>query len=106
MDKGYVRKVPRNELLSTKAEPQWYLPHHPVLNPNKPEKVSQVCNAALKYKGVALNDLLMTGPDLLNNLIGVLMRFRQGRIALSADIEPMFLQVEVPEAEQRLFRFL
>ncbi len=34
------------------------------------------------------------------------MRFRQGRIEISADIEAMFMQVLVPEDDQRTFRFL
>ena len=38
LKKGYSRKVPeslRNQL----QQPLWYLPHHPVLNPNKLDKV-------------------------------------------------------------------
>ena len=38
---------------------EWYLPHHPVLNPNKPGKVRRVCNAASKYKEACLNDKLL-----------------------------------------------
>ena len=50
---GYVRKVDEAELNETKDKLQWYLPHHPVINPHKPEKVRRVCNAAAKYQGVA-----------------------------------------------------
>ena len=49
---GYVRKVDQAELNETKDKLQWYLPHHPVINPHKPEKVRRVCNAAAKYQGV------------------------------------------------------
>ena len=46
---GYVRKVDQTELSETRDKLQWYLPHHPVINPHKPEKVRRVCNAAAKY---------------------------------------------------------
>ena len=72
---GYVRKVQQVELNETGDKLQWYLPHHPVINPHKPEIVRRVCNAAAKYQGVALNDKLLSGPDLLQSLIGNIFRF-------------------------------
>ena len=93
---GYVRKVEQAELNETRNRLQWYLTHHAVINPHKPEKVRGVCNAAAKYQGVALSDKLPSGPDLLQSLIGVIFRFREHQIALSAYIEAMFLQVAVP----------
>ena len=67
---GYVRKVDQAELNETRDKLQWYL-HHPVRNPHKPEKVRRVCNAAAKYQGVALNDKLLPGPDLLQSPVGI-----------------------------------
>ena len=83
-----------------------YLPNHPVLNPNKPGKVRRVCNAASKYKEVCLNDNLLAGPDLLHGLTGTIFRFREGPIALTADIESICLQVQVPEQDRSCLRFL
>ena len=85
---------------------EWYLPHHPVLSPNKPGKVRRVCNAASKYKEVCLKDEPLAGPDLLHGLIGTIFRFPEGLIALTADIESMFLQVQVPEQDRSCLRFL
>ena len=59
-----------------------------------------------RYGGTSLNKSLVTGPDLLNSLVGVLMCFRVGRIALVADIEAMFHQVRVPEDDADAQRFL
>ena len=98
---GYVRKVDLAELNETKDKLQWYLPHHPVINSHKPEKVRRLCNAAAKYQSVALNDKLLSGPDLLQRLIGFIFRFREHQIALSADIEAMFLQAAVPNEDSR-----
>lgn len=84
----------------------WYLPHHAVVNPNKPGKVRVVFDAASKFDGVSLNNKLLTGPGLLNSLVGVLMRFRTGRIGVMADIEQMFHQVRVCEENRDSLRFL
>ena len=74
--------------------------------PNKPGKVRRVCNAASKYKEVCLNDKLLVGPDLLHALIGSIIRFREGPIGLTPDIESMFLQVQFPEQNRSCLRFL
>ena len=71
---------------------EWNLPHHPVRTPNKPGKVRRVCNAASKYTEECLNDKLLAGLDLLHGLIRTIFRFREGPIALTADIESLFLQ--------------
>ena len=84
----------------------WYLPHHAVLHPHKPEKVRVVFDCAAKYAGYSLNDQLLSGPDFLNNLIGVLTRFRFEKIAVAGDIEQMFHQVFVDPKDRNYLRFL
>ena len=84
----------------------WYLPHHAVTNPNKPGKVRVVFDGAARFGGTSLNDNLHQGPDLLNSLTGILMRFRQGQVALSADIEGMFNQVKVTPCDRDSLRVL
>ncbi|VDP52461.1 unnamed protein product [Schistosoma curassoni] len=70
----------------------WYIPHHLVINPKKPGKLRVVFDCAAVYQGCSLNDRLLRGPNTVNSLIGVLLRFRLGNVALAADIEQMFLQ--------------
>ena len=72
----------------------WYLPHHTVLNPNKPGKVCLVFDAASKFDGVSLTDKLLTGPDLLNNLVAILMKFHRGKIGVLADWNKCFIKSE------------
>ena len=103
---GYDQNLEENELDETKDRRQWYAPHHPVINTHKLENVRRVCNAAAKYKGESLNDKLLMGPDLLPNLVGIIFRFRENQITLTADIEAMFLQEKVPPEECRVLRFL
>ena len=106
LEKGYVSILSKDELAETENKSVWYVPHHPVLNPHKPDKVRRVCNVASKFRGHSLKDMLLAGPDLLANLMGILARFREERYALSADIEEMFLQVEVRREDRRFLRFL
>ena len=40
---------------------EWCLPHHPVVNPNKPGKVRGVLNGASKFHGTSLNKSLLVG---------------------------------------------
>ena len=76
-----------------------HLPHHPVKNPLKPGKVRRVCNAGSKFRGVLLNDQLLSGSGLLRNLVGIVFKFRNNLIAITADMESMLLQVAVPKKE-------
>ena len=94
--KGYVRNLSLEEVKSTANSQQWYLLHHPVQNPHKPDKLRRVCNAACRFSGTSLNDVLLAGPDLLCDLIGILIRFCFFPIAVCGDIEAMFMHVDVP----------
>ena len=77
LDKGYFITVPDARKAEQRSDKEWYLPHHPVINPNKTGKVRRVLNGAAKFHGTSLNKSLLTGPDLLQNLIHILLRFRQ-----------------------------
>ena len=47
-----------------------------------------------------------TGPDPINSLFGVILKFRNFEIALFADVEAMFYQMKVPKLDIGSFRFL
>ena len=105
VEKGYVVPVSPHDS-KNRSDREWYVPHHPVLNPNKPGKVRRVLNGASRFHGSSLNNSLLVGPDLLQNPLFVLMRFREHKYATSADIEGMFMQVGLLESDQRSLRFL
>ena len=100
IDKGYACQVPPEESV------RWYLPHHGVIKPHKPEKLRVVFDCAAKYRGTSLNDQLLRGPNFLNSLTGVLSRFREHSIALVADVEAMFHQVRVSKEDCSALGFL
>ena len=84
----------------------WYIPHHAVTNINKPDKLRVVYDCAAEYQGTSLNKKVLQGPDLINKLIGVLLRFREGKYAMMADVEAMFYQVKVSPQHRDTLCFL
>jgi hypothetical protein len=105
IEKGFAR-ILTSEEAKVVTDKTWYLPHHSVINPKKPNKVRVVFDAAASLQGLSLNSQLVTGPDLLNSLFGVLVRFRLKPVALVADVADMFYQVHVPENDSEALRFL
>ena len=105
LESGYAHKVTDEEDLH--GPNQWYLPHHGVYKRSATErKIRVVFDASAKFKGKCLNDMLLPGPVLQNELPQVLTKFREGDIGYGADIEGMFSQVRVQEKDARYHRFL
>lgn len=104
-EKGFAEAVPEMQLKRDDGR-VWYLPHHGVYHEKKPGKIRVVFDCSAVFRGVSLNSQLLQGPDLTNSLLGVLLRFRQERIAVQGDIEAMFHQVIVPEKDRDCMRFL
>ena len=93
LEQGYA--VPVFEQDSSRSDGRVrYLPHHPVINPNK-EKIRIVFDCAAEYKGISLNSKVYQGEDLTNKLVAVM-----------ADVHAMFHQVRVTHKDQDALRFL
>ena len=102
---GFAEKVPKEEV-SDKNKRVWYIPHHGVYHKKKSGKIRVVFDCSALYHGFSLNQQLLQGPDLTNNLTGVLCRFRMERIAFMCDIKAMFHQVKVDGIHRDYLRFL
>ena len=76
-----------------------YIPHHGVYHPNKPGKIGVVFDCSAEFKGTSINKNLFSGPNLSNQIIGVIIRFCQEPAVIMRDIEAMFHQVLVPEKD-------
>ena len=101
LESGYAEITKR-----TPNKKLWYLPHFGVSNVNKPGRVRLVFDAAAKTKSISFNDFLLAGPDLLKNLLGVFMRFREYAIAFKGGLKDMFLKIKIRENDQDAQRFL
>lgn len=82
----------------------YYLPHHAVIKPSDPSgKIRVVFNASARTTtGYALNDCLLPGPKLQQELWLVLTRWRLMRYAFTCDIVQMFRQIDIQRQDQNL----
>lgn len=99
--RGHAERAPP----SIEGEECWFLPIFGVYHPKKKDQVRVVFDSAVKHNGISLNDVLCSGPDLTNSLLGVLLRFRQEPVAIVADIEQMFYCFKVNEEHRNYLRF-
>ncbi|XP_067216967.1 uncharacterized protein [Linepithema humile] len=85
-----------------------YLPHHGVLKESSSStKLRVVFDASAKNnRGVSLNDALLVGPVLQDNLVDIIVRFRFCKIALTADLQKMYRQVLVQSDDRDFQRIL
>lgn len=96
-----------NEVIDKWNGPVWYVSNLVAPNPHSVKSpVRIVWNSSQKYRGVSMNDLLLKGPDVLNPIRAVLLRFREGRHAALGDIKKMYNSVWLEEHEMHLHRFL
>ncbi len=100
----YAEKVPAEQVHIEEGK-AWYIPHHGVYHKRK-KTLRVVFDCSSPFKNISLNGELLQGPDLTNNLLGVLIRFRKESIALMADVRAMLHQVRVYEEHTNFLRFL
>ena len=80
------------------------MPYDQVFNEHKPIKIKIVFGAAAEHDSMSLNKTLLTDPDLLNNLAGILLRFRNHKVVIAADIETMYHQVRASKSNAEALR--
>ena len=86
----------------------YFLPHRAVYDPGRVStKCRVVMDASAKTAtGKSLNDCLLPGPPLQQQIAAVELRFRRRKIALIGDCKKMFLQVIVHPDDRPFLRFL
>ncbi|XP_038117973.1 uncharacterized protein LOC6051048 [Culex quinquefasciatus] len=99
---GHMVEVPEDDT----AQRTYFLPHHAVLRPESTTtKLRVVFDASCRtITGVSLNDGLMVGPVVQDDLLPIILRFRCWKYALVADVAKMYRMVPMDEADQPLQR--
>lgn len=86
----------------------YFLPHHGVFRESSTTtKLRVVFDAsAVTTSGKSFNDIQGIGPRVQDDLISILLRFRQHKYVISSDIEKFFRQIEVDESQRPLQQIL
>ncbi|XP_024882812.1 uncharacterized protein LOC112461708, partial [Temnothorax curvispinosus] len=86
----------------------YYLPHHCVLKESaKSTKLRVVFDGSCKTDtGISLNDSMMIGPVVQEDLMSILMRFRIYIYVIVADIIKMYRQILLHPSQTKLQRIL
>ncbi|KAK5882651.1 hypothetical protein CesoFtcFv8_021213 [Champsocephalus esox] len=78
IDRGAAIKLTKEKIVNWKG-PVWFVSHLIAPNPHSTTTpVRLVWNSSQKCRGTSMNDLLMKGPDVLNQIRAVLLKFRGG----------------------------
>ncbi|XP_062713341.1 uncharacterized protein LOC134290258 [Aedes albopictus] len=104
---GHCREI--IEDCNAPSQPRYYMPHHAVLRPSSSStKLRVVFDASAKASpsDVALNQALLVGATVQNDIFVILVRFRKHFVVFTADISKMYRQIKVVPAHscfQRIF---
>lgn len=100
--RGVFKQVSEDELTQYKG-PKRYISHHEVFKEDSASTpVRLVLNSSLKFNGLSLNDILLRGPNALNSLWEVQLRFRSYIVALVCDLTKMYQSIKTTELERFL----
>lgn len=104
LESKFIEKVPD----AHPKEQSHYLPHHAVVKESAttPLRIVYNCSSRANPGSPSLNDCLMTGPTLTRKLGDMLLTFRTGEYAYTADISKAFLRVGLSEEDRDFTRFL
>ena len=106
VERKVARKLTHSEISAYKG-PVHYIPHHEVMKPeSKSTPLRIVFNSSASYMGHTINDYWAKGPNVLNDILSVLLKFRENQIALVGDISKMYNSIHLCPRDQHTHRFL
>jgi len=87
---------------------QYYLPHHAVFKSSSSATSTRVVfdDSCHSSNGLFLNDTLLVGPTVQQDLYSIVLRFRTYQIAFTAYIAKMYRQVRIHQDDRKLQRIL
>lgn len=99
---GYLTKV------SNAKEKGFYLPHHAVVKATSLTTKLRIVfdGSAASSTGPSLNQTLMVGRTIQDDIFSIILRFRTHNYVLTGDVEKMYLQVLVRPEDRKYQRIL
>ena len=106
LDRNVARKLTEAEIREYDG-PCHYISHHEVLkNGSSSTPCRIVFDSSANFQNHTLNDYWGKGANLVNDLVGVLLRFRENKVGVAGDIKKMYHAVKISELDQHTHRFL
>ncbi|XP_055951562.1 uncharacterized protein LOC129987627 [Argiope bruennichi] len=104
LDEDIIEEVPTNETNSYGN----YLPHRAVIKlSSSTTPIRPVFDASARLANYpSLNQCLECGPNLIELIPNILLRFREGQLGVIADIRKAFLQISIRKEDRDFLRFL
>ncbi|GBM45477.1 hypothetical protein AVEN_210214-1 [Araneus ventricosus] len=98
----------RNGLMKESSLYGNYLPHRPVIKESSSTTaIRPVFDESTTFQGhPSLNQCLHCGPNLIELIPDILVRFRVKKFGVTADIRKAFLQISVSKEDREYLRFL
>ncbi|GFS81484.1 transposon Tf2-6 polyprotein [Trichonephila clavipes] len=98
-----IEKMPKEKI----GKSSYYLPHIGIFKKNSTATVRPVIETSCRVKNVpSLNDCLEKGPNLIEQIPSLLMKFCLNAIGVISNIKKAFLQISVAEKDQDFLSFL
>ncbi|XP_063991160.1 uncharacterized protein LOC135169792 [Diachasmimorpha longicaudata] len=99
---GHMKKI------ESEVEDGFYLPHHAVFKETSLTTKTRVVfdGSACSSTGISLNDALMVGPTIQDDILALVLRFRLHNYILTGDIEKMYRQVLIRPEDTKYQRIL
>ncbi|XP_065082272.1 uncharacterized protein LOC135704713 [Ochlerotatus camptorhynchus] len=107
LELGHMEPVPANQVVKIGSE-HYYLPHHAVIRvDSSTTRLRVVFDASCATStGISLNDRLLAGPNINEDLLSVHLRFRSYKVAFCADVAKMYRQVVMHEEDRDFLRIV
>ena len=105
LERGVAVKLSEEEMASWSG-PCQYITHHAVLKDSVTTPVRVVSNSSFNNRGNSLNSCLATGPNSLNPMMDVMLRYRCRLVGIQFDLAKAYNTLRTGPVERHLRRFL
>ena len=101
LERGVAVKLSSQEIAEWSG-PHQYITHHCVLKDSVTTPVRVVTNSSFNYHGNSLNSFIASGPNSLNPMLDVMIRFRFYEVAIQFDLSKAYNTLRTGPVEKHL----
>ena len=105
LDRGVAVKLSDEEIADWLG-PYQFITHHAVLKDSQSTPVRVVTNSSFNNGGSSLNSCIASGPNSLNPMLDVMIRFRSYQVAVQFDLAKAYNTLRTGPVERHLRRFV